>query len=73
MPTSLTAPRIVQTWCQRNALCVPCRRQGCGLAKGVPLCEPFGDLAGNLNHVILPVPCFAVVNDGSHAGNKLAF
>ena len=56
MPTSLTAPRIVQTWCQLNALCVPCRRHGCGLAKGVPLCEPFGNLAGNLNHVILPVP-----------------
>ena len=41
----------------------------------MPLCEPFGDLACNLNPVILPAPpsCFAVVNDGSHAGNKLAF
>ena len=37
------------------------------------MCEPFGNLAGNLNHVIMPVPCFAVGNDGSHAGNKLAF
>jgi len=42
-------------------------------AKGVPLYKHFGDLAGNPGPVVLPVPCFNVVNGGSHAGNKLAF
>ena len=42
-------------------------------AKGVPLREPFGDLAGNLSPVVLQVPCFSIVAGGSHAGNKLAF
>jgi len=37
------------------------------------LCEPFGNLAGNLNHVILPVPLLRRCDNGSHAGNKLAF
>jgi len=41
--------------------------------KGVPLFKHFGDLAGNPNPVVLPVPCFNVINGGSHAGNKLAF
>jgi len=41
--------------------------------KGVPLFKHFGDLAGNSNPVVLPVPCFNVINGGSHAGNKLAF
>merc|ERR1712045_937514 len=30
------------------------------------------DLAGN-SSLVLPVPCFNVINGGSHAGNKLAF
>jgi len=41
--------------------------------KGVPLYKHLGDLAGNPGPVVLPVPCFNVVNGGSHAGNKLAF
>jgi len=43
------------------------------IAKGVPLYKHIGDLAGNGNPVVLPVPCFNVINGGSHAGNKLAF
>jgi len=43
------------------------------IAKGVPLFKHLGDLAGNPDPVVLPVPCFNVVNGGSHAGNKLAF
>ena len=42
-------------------------------AKGVPLRDFFGDLAGNLSPVILQIRCFNVVTSGSHAGNKLAF
>ena len=30
-------------------------------------------MAGNLNHVILPVPLLRRSDNGSHAGNKLAF
>jgi len=43
------------------------------IAKGVPLFKHIGDLAGNPDPVVLPVPCFNVINGGSHAGNKLAF
>jgi len=43
------------------------------IAKGVPLYKHIGDLAGNTEPVVLPVPCFNVINGGSHAGNKLAF
>merc|ERR1711907_164420 len=42
-------------------------------AKGVPLYKHFADLAGNTGPMVLPLPCFNVVNGGSHAGNKLAF
>jgi len=42
-------------------------------AKGVPLYKHFADLAGNTGPMVLPVPCFNVINGGSHAGNKLAF
>merc|ERR1719421_487791 len=42
-------------------------------AKGVPLYKHFADLAGNSEKMVLPMPCFNVVNGGSHAGNKLAF
>jgi len=41
--------------------------------KGIPLYKHFADLAGNTGPMVLPVPCFNVVNGGSHAGNKLAF
>merc|ERR1719305_1492192 len=41
-------------------------------AKGVPLYRHYADLAGNME-LIMPVPCFNVINGGSHAGNKLAF
>ena len=41
-------------------------------AKGVPLYRHFADLAGN-TELIMPVPCFNVINGGSHAGNRLAF
>jgi len=43
-------------------------------ARGVPLYRHFADLAGNnLDQFTMPVPCFNVINGGSHAGNKLAF
>jgi enolase len=43
-------------------------------AKGVPLYQHYADLAGNdLDEFTMPVPCFNVINGGSHAGNKLAF
>jgi enolase len=42
-------------------------------AKGIPLYKHFADLAGNNGAMVLPVPCFNVINGGSHAGNKLAF
>jgi len=43
-------------------------------AKQVPLYQHFAELAGNtLTQYTMPVPCFNVINGGSHAGNKLAF
>ena len=43
-------------------------------AKSVPLYQHYADLAGNdLTTFTMPVPCFNVINGGSHAGNKLAF
>jgi|EP00979_Chaetoceros_neogracilis_P002661 enolase len=43
-------------------------------AKGVPLYQHYADLAGNKEEKFtMPVPCFNVINGGSHAGNKLAF
>merc|ERR1712066_646171 len=42
-------------------------------AKGVPLYQHVAQLAGNGGAMVLPVPCFNVINGGSHAGNKLAF
>merc|ERR1711933_465616 len=42
-------------------------------AKGIPLYKHFAELAGNTGPMVLPVPCFNVINGGSHAGNKLAF
>ncbi len=38
----------------------------------VPLYQHIADLAGNKDAYILPVPCFNIINGGSHAGNKLA-
>jgi len=43
------------------------------IAKGIPLYKHFAELAGNTGPMVLPVPCFNVINGGSHAGNKLAF
>merc|ERR1712187_483076 len=40
--------------------------------KGVPLYQHIANIAGN-DKLVLPVPCFNVINGGSHAGNKLAF
>merc|ERR1712083_705523 len=42
-------------------------------AKGIPLYQHIASLAGNKEKLTLPVPCFNVINGGSHAGNKLAF
>ena len=43
-------------------------------AKKIPLYRHFADLAGNtLDKFTMPIPCFNVINGGSHAGNKLAF
>jgi len=41
--------------------------------KGIPLYRHVAALAGNTGPMVLPVPCFNVINGGSHAGNKLAF
>jgi len=41
--------------------------------KSIPLYQHIGELAGNDQAVTMPVPCFNVINGGSHAGNKLAF
>lgn len=40
--------------------------------KGIPLYKHINNLAGNPT-LMLPVPCFNVINGGSHAGNGLAF
>eukprot|EP00550_Attheya_septentrionalis_P006915 CAMPEP_0198294602 /NCGR_PEP_ID=MMETSP1449-20131203/23230_1 /TAXON_ID=420275 /ORGANISM="Attheya septentrionalis, Strain CCMP2084" /LENGTH=437 /DNA_ID=CAMNT_0043994597 /DNA_START=110 /DNA_END=1423 /DNA_ORIENTATION=+ len=43
-------------------------------ANGIPLYAHFAKLAGNKEpKYTMPVPCFNVINGGSHAGNKLAF
>lgn len=43
-------------------------------AKGIPLYAHYADLAGNKEpKFTMPIPCFNVINGGSHAGNKLAF
>jgi len=42
-------------------------------AKGIPLYKHIAEIAGNTGPMVLPVPCFNVINGGSHAGNKLAF
>jgi len=43
-------------------------------AKKIPLYKHFARLAGNeTEQFTLPMPCFNVINGGSHAGNKLAF
>merc|ERR1719326_1364901 len=41
--------------------------------KGLPLYKYIAEIAGNTGPMVLPVPCFNVINGGSHAGNKLAF
>jgi len=41
--------------------------------KQISLYRHFADLAGNGGPMTLPIPCFNVINGGSHAGNKLAF
>lgn len=43
------------------------------VCKDVPLYQHFADLAGNTeSKFTMPVPCFNVINGGSHAGNHLA-
>merc|ERR1719353_489963 len=42
-------------------------------ASGMPLYSYIAKIAGNTGKMVLPVPCFNVINGGSHAGNKLAF
>jgi enolase len=43
-------------------------------ALDIPLYAHYAKLAGNnLEQYTMPVPCFNVINGGSHAGNKLAF
>ncbi|KAG5513163.1 hypothetical protein PMAC_001532 [Pneumocystis sp. 'macacae'] len=41
--------------------------------KKVPLYQHFADIAGIKEPFVLPVPCFNVLNGGSHAGGRLAF
>jgi enolase len=43
-------------------------------SKRIPLYAHYAQLAGNDDpKYTMPVPCFNVINGGSHAGNKLAF
>jgi len=43
-------------------------------ARGLPLYAHYAELAGNKEEkYTMPIPCFNVINGGSHAGNKLAF
>lgn len=43
-------------------------------SNGIPLYAHYAKLAGNDDKkYTMPVPCFNVINGGSHAGNKLAF
>jgi len=43
-------------------------------ANGIPLYAHYAKLAGNNEEKFtMPIPCFNVINGGSHAGNKLAF
>lgn len=39
--------------------------------KGMPLYRYIAELAGN-KKLVLPLPCFNVINGGQHAGNRLA-
>jgi enolase len=48
-----------------------CCRAGAA-KKNVPLYQHIAELAGKKDAFILPVPCFNIINGGSHAGNKLA-
>jgi len=41
-------------------------------AKKVPLWQHIADLADN-KQFVMPVPCFNIINGGTHAGNGLAF
>jgi enolase len=41
-------------------------------AMSMPLHQHIAMLAGKKDAYILPVPCFNIINGGSHAGNKLA-
>ncbi|KTW28211.1 enolase [Pneumocystis jirovecii RU7] len=41
--------------------------------KKVPLYQHFADIAGTKKPFVLPIPCFNVLNGGSHAGGRLAF
>jgi enolase len=42
--------------------------------KGIPLYKHIAALSGcPTDKMVLPVPCFNVINGGSHAGNKLSF
>ena len=50
-----------------------CSKAGAAANK-IPLYAHYAKLAGNDNaRYTMPVPCFNVINGGSHAGNKLAF
>jgi len=50
-----------------------CAKAGAA-AKGIPLFQHFAELSGDFSgNFTLPMPCFNVINGGSHAGNKLAF
>lgn len=50
-----------------------CSKAGAAANK-LPLYAHYAKLAGNDNaRYTMPVPCFNVINGGSHAGNKLAF
>ncbi|KAL7414758.1 enolase [Mrakia frigida] len=47
--------------------------EAAAFAKGVPLYQHLAEIAGVKTPYVLPLPCFNVINGGSHAGNSLAF
>merc|ERR1712062_309283 len=68
------APQTRVTWEQTRSSEYPWLQPRLRLrSKACPLYRHIADLAGNTGKMVLPVPCFNVINGGSHAGNKLAF
>ena len=59
----------IQVYFMANSMKIP--TLSLAFHPGVPLYQHFADLAGNGAKLTLPVPCFNVINGGSHAGHRL--